>query len=165
MAYPFNPTSGEAGLLAQIAQRESSGNYGATNPASSASGAYQFIDATWQWVSRQTGVGTQYASAADAPPSVQDANALWLLRKYGPDASISWAASGPYLQAAPEPYYGTAAQPLVDVAGDGAGVSTGAILGQVESALGIDETTGMPSAGAIVLGVGAAAILYFLVTS
>ena len=52
--------------------RESGGNYTAQNGSSSASGAYQFIDSTWQGLTQQYGFGTQYASAADAPAGVQD---------------------------------------------------------------------------------------------
>ena len=35
-------------------------------------------------------------SAKDAPQAVQDANALWLLRQYGPNSTTSRAESGPY---------------------------------------------------------------------
>jgi hypothetical protein len=91
-----NITPSEASMLQQIAQRESGGSYTRTNNVSSASGAYQFINGTWAMATAATGIGTQYSTAAQAPPAVQDANALWLLRTYGPNATISWAASGPY---------------------------------------------------------------------
>jgi hypothetical protein len=55
-----------------IVMRESGGDYQADNPNSSACGAYQILDSTWN------GYGG-YSSACDAPPSVQDAKAaeLW----------------------------------------------------------------------------------------
>lgn len=55
-----------------IVQRESGGNYTAVNPSSGASGAYQFLDSTWQSVG---GSG----SASNASPAEQDcrAAALW----------------------------------------------------------------------------------------
>ena len=46
--------------------------YTAQNPYSSASGAYQFSDATWRTASAAAGHGG-YARASYAPPSVQDA--------------------------------------------------------------------------------------------
>jgi GNAT superfamily N-acetyltransferase len=94
---PFDPTAEEARMLAEIRARESSGDYSARNPkpGSTAAGAYQFIGPTWQLASKATGAPI-YPSAAEAPPAVQDANALYLLRQHGPNAGITWAASGPY---------------------------------------------------------------------
>ena len=153
----FNPTPAEQSLLSQIVQRESSGNPLAVNAQSGASGLYQFKDATWQWVAQHTGVGTQYATAADAPASVQDINALWLLRYAGgnPNASIAWAASGPYILPTGN---GGSSSPLVDVSGTAASVSTSDILSSLGltdafTQMGIDP--GSPQAGlAIALGIG-----------
>jgi murein DD-endopeptidase MepM/ murein hydrolase activator NlpD len=55
-------------VLATIRQLESGSDYTAHAPGSSASGAYQFLDTTWN------GYGG-YARAADAPPDIQDAKA------------------------------------------------------------------------------------------
>lgn len=58
-------------ILATIRQRESGGNYGAKAPKSSASGAYQFIDSTWQGLLKKYGL-TGPPSARDATPALQD---------------------------------------------------------------------------------------------
>ena len=89
-------TASEAAMLSEVRRRESSGNYAAQSTKSSASGAYQFTSGTWKMATQATGIGTQYGSAKDAPQAVQDANALWLLRQYGPNSTTSWAESGPY---------------------------------------------------------------------
>lgn len=52
------------------------GMYTAENPVSTASGAYQFIDGTWQTLSRQAG-HAGWSHAAYAPPRVQDAVFYW----------------------------------------------------------------------------------------
>ena len=96
MAYEFNPSPSEQALLWLIRNRESGQNYQATNPASTASGAYQFINSTWAYVASLTGVGTQYPRAYLAPILDQDTNALLLLRMFGPNSTRSWKASGPY---------------------------------------------------------------------
>jgi len=64
--------------------------YGAENPSSSASGAYQFIDSTWRTVSARAGQAG-YARAAQAPWYVQDAVAMSVVRNGGRSA---WNGSG-----------------------------------------------------------------------
>jgi uncharacterized protein (TIGR02594 family) len=59
-------------ILATIRQMESGNNYTAQNPTSSASGAYQFIDSTWQSLTKKLGIGTEFKKAKDAPPAIQD---------------------------------------------------------------------------------------------
>jgi hypothetical protein len=74
-------------ILATIRQKESGNNYSADlmkNPAAqerarkagyakaSASGAYQFVDGTWQGLTKKYNIGTQYQRAVDAPPAIQD---------------------------------------------------------------------------------------------
>lgn len=66
-------TGTTAQILATIRQRESGGNYQARSGASSASGAYQFIDGTWRSLTRQFNIGTEFNRAVEAPPAVQDA--------------------------------------------------------------------------------------------
>lgn len=59
-------------IMKTIRQRESSNKYDAQSKSSSASGAYQFIDKTWQGLTKQFGVGQEYTRAVFAPPNVQD---------------------------------------------------------------------------------------------
>lgn len=60
-------------ILDTIKQRESRGNYSAQNPYSTASGAYQFVDKTWQSLTKKFGIGTEYNKAKLAPKEIQDA--------------------------------------------------------------------------------------------
>jgi uncharacterized protein (TIGR02594 family) len=59
-------------ILATIKQMESGNDYQAQNPTSSASGAYQFIDSTWQSLTKKAGIGTEFKSAKEAPAAIQD---------------------------------------------------------------------------------------------
>jgi muramidase (phage lysozyme) len=78
-------------ILATIRKRESGGNYGAKAAGSSASGAYQFIDSTWQSMTKKFGMGTEFASAGMAPKEIQDAVAKAyvqdILKRAGGDVS------------------------------------------------------------------------------
>lgn len=58
-------------ILAAIRQRESGNNYQAKAPKSSASGAYQFVDSTWQGLLKRYDL-TGPSSARDATPQLQD---------------------------------------------------------------------------------------------
>lgn len=71
--YSGNATGSTKDFILTIRKLESNDNYSAQAKTSSASGAYQFIDSTWQRASSQAGIGTQYKRAGDAPPEVQDA--------------------------------------------------------------------------------------------
>lgn len=63
-----------ASLADLVKHYESSGgNYTASNPNTSASGAYQFTTATWQQYAQSVPGASQYQYAAAAPPAVQDA--------------------------------------------------------------------------------------------
>ena len=171
MAYNYNPTPTEADILAQVGQRESGSNYGARiSPATcarlgqtkcTASGAYQFTDATWQMAAAATGVGTQWGSAYQAQPWEQDINALWLLRYAGgdPNASIAWQAS------APKDMIPAAADdgiPLVDLTGADANTPTSDLLSQLDTTV-AGIIPGMDATGAgVALLLGGAAVLYWL---
>jgi Transglycosylase-like domain len=61
------------------------GGYGAQNPTSTASGAYQFLDSTWRGASARAGFGG-YARAKYAPWYVQDAVALHVYNTGGKSA-------------------------------------------------------------------------------
>lgn len=105
MAEPKNPAPNQPDvekILSTIRQIESGGNYGAKAKGSSASGAYQFINDTWQRSTKGAGVGTEYKTAGDAPPEVQDAVAAWavkdILGKVGGDVTkvpLVWYTGNP----------------------------------------------------------------------
>lgn len=90
-------TPAEQRFLNEARFRESSNRYDLVHPPAadgiSAGGAYGFRPETWKEATTATGIGTEYPTADKAPAKVQDANALWLYRKYG---TKPWAASGPY---------------------------------------------------------------------
>lgn len=74
------------GIAACIRKYESGGNYTAQNPSSTASGAYQFLDSTWQGVTGLPGRAMNYS------PATQDA-AFWKLWDNGRGAS-QWVTAG-----------------------------------------------------------------------
>ncbi|MDO4920008.1 transglycosylase family protein [Kocuria sp.] len=76
----FAVPANAAPSLDAIKQCESGGNYQAVNASSGASGAYQFLTSTWQGMGSIT---AGYATAADAPASVQDAAAAALMARSG----------------------------------------------------------------------------------
>ncbi len=72
---PISADVGDKGIrriLSALKSKESSGDYNAKNPKSSASGGYQFIDSTWRSLSNKYGIGTEYKTAKSAPSEVQD---------------------------------------------------------------------------------------------
>lgn len=83
-----------AQILATIRGKESNGNYTTPNlaGASTASGAYQFTDGTWQSLTNQYGIGTEYSRALEAPPEIQDQIAARyvedILKRHNGD--VSW---------------------------------------------------------------------------
>lgn len=94
-------TAGATGSTQQVLEtikgRESSGNYQAQAKGSSASGAYQFTDSTWQSLTKKYGIGSEFAKAKDAPQQVQDAVASKyvdeIMKKAGGDVSkvpLAW---------------------------------------------------------------------------
>ena len=76
---------------ATIRERESGGNYQAQAKKTSASGAYQFIDTTWQTLTKKYGIGEEYSKAKLAPKDIQDAIAkkyiAEILKESGGDIS------------------------------------------------------------------------------
>ena len=78
------------GFLACVRRHESGGNYRAENPVSTASGAYQFLDSTWQTMSARAG-HRGWGHAASAPPAVQDAVAQYTVNS---GWSSAWNGTG-----------------------------------------------------------------------
>ncbi len=56
------------------------GGYLAKNRRSTASGAYQFLNSTWRWLSKKAGY-PGYPTARSAPPAVQDQVAWYGVRR------------------------------------------------------------------------------------
>lgn len=72
-AYCYEYGADTPRILAAIRHQESSGDYTAQSATSTASGAYQFIRATWTRYAQLAGIDTAtYPNAKDAPPSTQD---------------------------------------------------------------------------------------------
>ena len=67
-------------LCIQKHESRNAGRYLAKNRRSTASGAYQFLDGTWRWLSRKAGF-PGYRTARSAPPSVQDQVAWYAVRR------------------------------------------------------------------------------------
>lgn len=89
-------------ILETIKQRESGGNYQAQAKGSTASGAYQFIDSTWQSLTKKYGIGGEFKSAKMAPKEIQDAVAKKyvdeILKQSGGDVSkvpLTWYTGNP----------------------------------------------------------------------
>jgi hypothetical protein len=78
------------GFLACVRRHESGGNYQAKNPVSTASGAYQYLNSTWQTMSARAGHGG-YPTARSAPPWVQDAVAVYTVNS---GWSSAWNGTG-----------------------------------------------------------------------
>jgi hypothetical protein len=61
-------------ILETLKSKESSGDYTVQNqtPGQTASGGYGYTDGTWRMMTEKYGIGTEYKSAKDAPPEIQD---------------------------------------------------------------------------------------------
>lgn len=71
-------------IMYRVRECESGGDYSLTNPHSTASGGWQFLDSTWQYVTGLPGRAKDYSRA------VQDRAALKLYRSEG---LVPWYAS------------------------------------------------------------------------
>lgn len=76
-------------FLSCVRQRESGGSYTAQNPSSSASGAYQYLDSSWQALGYAAKYGVPKASMAT--PAQQDAAAADTYARMG---RSPWAGPG-----------------------------------------------------------------------
>ena len=88
--------SGEptADQWARLRKCESSGNYQALSPGGRFRGAYQFSQATWDWVAGQVAPQLAGVDPIDAAPGDQDNMALNLYRMRG---AGQWPVCGKYL--------------------------------------------------------------------
>lgn len=141
--------SGSFGSLSELVQNfESGGDYGAQSNSSTASGAYQFINSTWQQYFSQIAGGmglsaSQYPTAASAPAGVQDAvfaqavsvNGLSDWTCPGCDPKLSaYLASNPSASSLPAlPSQGIGAN-----SGNASGVGTSGATGGAASGSGVD---------------------------
>lgn len=124
-------------VLEAIKVCESGGDYTAQNPTSTASGAYQFLDSTWQSMDAAAG----YSRAADAPESVQDAAAIELYTEQGTTpwlASYScWSDSGSLTTGSGESSTATSSGTSTETS---SGTSTGAASGRSTEASASDSS-------------------------
>ncbi|MGB5760031.1 MAG: transglycosylase family protein, partial [Acidimicrobiales bacterium] len=94
-------------LLLRIRFCESTNNYSATNPGSTASGAYQFLDKSWDWYGHAARTGVSRAHLATR--AQQDQAALSTLQAQG---TAPWAASRScWTNENIDPRYATASRP------------------------------------------------------
>ena len=77
---------------AALRQCEASGNYGAVNPSGKYRGAYQFSQATWDWIASLYHPELFGISPELATPAQQDTMALSLYHQQGPAAA--WPVCG-----------------------------------------------------------------------
>lgn len=90
------PTGGPtAEQWAALRHCESGGRYDAVNPSGDYRGAYQFSQATWDWVARASNPLLIGVDPAAADPADQDAQALAL---YDMNGSSPWPTCGEHLQ-------------------------------------------------------------------